>query len=223
MADLEDQILKQNIPGRYSSWWKNEEHGEEQHDDSDNSCGKNDSVDDSNNTQTFVEKKSNKYLQQKNSSSSSSSRWGGVKGVLKDFELHQRYERQKNEEKQKYSSTNNTPQYIKPSDSLTASTQGQQKQSDVNQDDDESEEETDEFIQRYRVKQLEQWKEKAAQLHHTTSIFGEIVEVDPIQFAEIVDEEEKSNVPIFIHMYESCIPECIVLNTYLESLARSMV
>lgn len=222
MTDLEDQILKQNIPGRYSSWWKNEEHGEEQHDDSDNSCGNNDSVDDSNITQSFVEKKSSKYHQQKNSSSSSS-RWGGVKGVLKDFELHQRYERQKNEEKQKYSSTNNTPQYSKPSDYLTASTQGQKKQSDVNQDDDESEEETDEFIQRYRVKQLEQWKEKAAQLHHTTSIFGEIVEVDPIQFAEIVDEEEKSNVPIFIHLYESCIPECIVLNTYLESLARSMV
>lgn len=224
MNDLEDRILKQNIPGRYTSW------NEEGHRTGDDSTGTNDESDDaSKNYESSPQIPNNSKLhhhqQHQNSSSYCHSKLGGVKGVLSDFKRYQHYEHQKQETSQIYS----PDRCEKQSAYCVESTRKQQQKSnwDNKQNDENSsqsssheEEEEDEFTQKYRRKQMERWK--AAQLPLQTYV-GELVEVDPIQFAEIVDKEEQSNVPVFILLYENCIPECMILLGYMESIARYMV
>jgi hypothetical protein len=223
MNDLEDRILKQNIPGRYSSW------NEEGHRTGDESTGTDDDSDDATNnydSRQQIRNNSKLHHHQQHLNSSSSYRYsklGGVKGVLSDFKRYQHYEHQKQETNQIH-----TPD---KSEYCVESTRKQQqksnwdnKESDENssqasshEDDDDD----DDFIRKYRMKQMELWK-AAAQLPLQTSL-GELVEVDPIQFAEIVDKEEQSNMPVFILLYEDCIPECMTLLGYMERIARYMV
>jgi hypothetical protein len=224
MNDLEDHIFKQNVPGRYSSWVEEDHHaGDESRGTTKD--GKDDATDNYERNQQ-IENNSKLHHQHQNSSSYCYTRVGGVKGVLADYKLYHHYERQKQETNQNYS----TDDCAKKSECRVESTREQQEKSycDSHQNDENSsqtssqdEDEDDEFIQKYRMKQMERWK--AAQLQHRTCVYGELVEVDPIQFSEIVDKEEHSNVTVFILLYENCIPECITLLRYMESIARSMV
>jgi hypothetical protein len=227
MNDLEDHIFKQNVPGRYSSWV------EEDHHAGDESGGttEDDKDDATDNYERNQQIKNNSKLhhQHQNASSYCYSKLGGVKGVLADYKLYRHYELQKQETNQNYFTDN----CEKKSECRVESSREQQEKSncDSHQNDeknssqpssqDDDKDEDDDFIQKYRMKQIERWK--AAQLQHRTCVYGELVEVDPIQFAEIVDKEEQSNVTVFILLYENCIPECITLLRYMESIARSMV
>jgi len=238
MADLEDQIFKENIPGRYSSWWKND------FNENNRRLSGNDGDSDSDCDSTFDDSQPIKSIDESSSNNlyNNSCHRGGVKGVLEDYKLHRNHERNLFKEdawkEQNKISSEAGLTYDERSCSLASLREQQRQQLLLSSDQknnyhqtdvsgESSEEEDDEFLKRYRAKQLDQWRVTAAlaaqRSGNLPSAFGEIAEVGPVRFAEIVDEEEESDVAVVIHMYEDCIPACVVFNSHLESLARSMV
>jgi len=239
MADLEDQIFKQNIPGRYSSWWNNDCN------EKNKGMGRNGGDSDSDCESTSNDSQPIKSIDESSSNNlyKNSCHRGGVKGVLEDYKLHRNHESNLLKEdawternkissgtgltcEERSCSLPSLREQHRQQLLLSMDQKNNHHQTDVSGESSEEEEE-DEFLKRYQAKRLDQWKETAAlAAQHSDNLplaFGEIAEVDPVRFAEIIDEEEESNVPVVIHMYENCIPACVAFNSHLESLARSMV
>ena len=86
----------------------------------------------------------------------------------------------------------------------------------LNKNNNSSDEEED-FLKKYRAKRLQE-------LHNTSNwpTFGEVREVGPFEYAEIVDETD-CQVVIVVHLYESQVRECSILNNILDSLAQKKV
>jgi hypothetical protein len=235
MSDLEDKILKHNIPNKYS-WW------DKDHDDDGGRIHENiiaegeevdpdDKLTDMQKVQKWEEAEIPKPLQMAALNNIQKQRTGtcntGVKGVLADYK----------EAKQKMEEDYLISQQIKEmlieriangaaldegETSISAASLNQQKgaQRDMlnnyNQDGNDEESEDKEFIETYRQARLQQM------LHaRRRPVYGEICEVGPFEFADEVDKAD-SETWVIVHLYSPNIKECVKVNKHLEELARRM-
>lgn len=74
----------------------------------------------------------------------------------------------------------------------------------------------DEFFKEYIRKKFEEMQNRNLNLPR----FGKVIEITNDNFLEQIDNENK-NVTIIIHIYDSKIPECRIMNECLDTLASS--
>lgn len=89
-------------------------------------------------------------------------------------------------------------------------------QNDFNYQSESSSDESDDFMMEYRQKRMLQLQQVS-----NWPVFGEIIEVDIMDYTSIVDKTDP-RVMVIIHMYEPSVPSCNKLNTHLEQAARQM-
>lgn len=219
MTDLEDRLLKKNIPGKYS-WW-----------DEDYNNERNRVVDDDDSVHDDDEDVVNGHARkpiEKSFEARSSSGKSGVKGVLADYRLHQEEKkrdaliaRMKNEEQMERHvlGVNLQPGEVSISMAAMQERNRHEKQSRTTQDDeDEAEEEgddDDEFLARYHRRRL-------LELQRTKALpeFEGVEEVDPVGFSVAVDKTD-CRVAVVVHLYETYVPACRSLAAILENLSRN--
>jgi len=243
MTDLEDKILKKNIPGKYSWWDKDSddlggqtamdaETYDRYNDDSDCSEDSNEGLTDIQRVQKMEKDEVPKPLQIQALANLRSSQQGGpskntgVKGVKEDYknakkqmELDYEIEQQMKQMLLERISSGAT---LNPGEkSISAATmleiERRRKRRDDSDSDDEYKRDDDtDFMDKYRQSRLSQLRYGT---HFPT--FGEIREVDPFEFAEEVDSTD-ARVHVVVHMYEPYVPACKELNKIFEELARRM-
>ena len=206
---LEDQILKKNIPGRYSSWeGNNDDLREEEEEEEVNTCAET-----LNETQLGTIRSGN----DKNT---------GVKGVLADYKESKRINGRKQEierlEKKHALDRHLNGAQLKVGElSISSNAIEERKRREAHKNDDESSDESsddsdDDFLSSYRQKRLLQLQNCA-----NWPSFGELIDVTPVQFSEIIDKTDP-RVHVIIHLYESFIPLCKMLDSHLRQLAPIM-
>jgi hypothetical protein len=226
MADLEDRLLKKNIPGKYS-WWDEERE--------DRGGGVDEiHVDDHDEELIEIE-----YLNGPPRTNSlprlPTTGRAGPKGILADKKLHDEMDRidrdLREAEKQVMLERWTRGALMKPGEvSLSGSAIEERKrrakkserihqkhdEDDYSNDEDDDE---DHFLMDYRKQRIEDWKranqaEYVAQNYH----YGQLQEVDPEGFADAIDETP-ANIAVVVHLYEQHIPDCLRLNRILEELS----
>ncbi|GMH99374.1 hypothetical protein TrLO_g14578 [Triparma laevis f. longispina] len=230
MTDLEDKILKKNIPGKYTWWDKDSDEEGSLHDsDSDHEPDK---TTDMQKVQKWEEKEIPKPLQMQMLNNLRTGQRGakhtGVKGVLEDYkqakkqkELEYEIECQYKEALLDHIATGAT--LLPGETSISAASMNAQKAAVVRRDqldygnkEKDEVDEDEEFMRSYRDARL-------SQLRYSTTFptFGEITEVDPFEFSDAVDNADP-RVNIVVHMYEPYVDDCKKINKLLEQLARRM-
>lgn len=210
MTDLEDRILKKNIPGKYSLW--DEDYKEDRVDDDDDDSG-------------VKEEHSQDNAQPTTTTSAlPSSGKSGVKGVLADYQLHQeekkRLEWIDQMEKEEILERNTMGVRLQPGEisiSLRAMEERKrrEKQSrELCEEDDGDGDDDDEFLARYHQQRLRELQQANA-----LPEFGGVEEVDPIGYSKAVDETDP-RVVVVVHLYETYIPACRSLMPIMENLSR---
>jgi len=210
---LEDKILKRNIPGRYSSWEEEgsldvEEDSEE--DEMDSSC-----------YASKLHRPEFTIIHDESSSSScpqysSKSHRTGVKGILADYKHEkQNQEYIRNIEHLDHQLVHTTcPTTVQPF--IQVSNTNHPKIEYDNDEEEDEMENDEEFLKTYREKRLLQLQEI-----QDWPIFGQVLQVNPIDFAEIVDALDP-RVFCIIHLYEEEMSDCQVLKSHLSILAQRM-
>lgn len=193
MTNLEDRILKRNIPGKYTSW----------DDDNDNdSDGDDEYLNSGKHCSSDTPKVAGK--------TPSLSRNTGVKGVLFDYR-----EAQSACEPPTSSSTSakegiaksNKDEDISDDDEDQRFLEAYRKRRLLELQHNNSNSKS----VNTNVSTKMEWP-----------VFGEILELrNALQFAETIDESDK-RVHCIYHLYESNIASCNILNNYLEHMARKM-
>lgn len=230
MCDLEDKILKKNIPGKYT-WWDKDSDEENSLHGSDDSNYDPDApkLTDMQKVQKWEEQEIPKPLQMAALNNLRKGQGGacntGVKGVLADYKEAKAqkiadYEIQEEIKEILIEQVANGVSMRPGETSISAASMNllKQQQRDVedrgNKDDDDGEDL--EFIANYRQNRL-------AQMKYSTTFpsFGSISEVDPFEFADEIDKTDP-RAYLVVHMYEPGIPECKKVNRFLEGLARDM-
>ena len=210
---LEDQILKKNIPGKYSSWEGNNDDLRKEDDDDD---------------YDEVQTSNDEIQQQETFIRSGNDKNTGVKGVLADYKESKRMDGRKQEmerleTKQALDRQLNGGQLKVGELSISANsieqrrrTKEAQTNDDESSNEDSYEDSDDDFLSSYRQKRLLQLQSCA-----DWPSFGELMDVTPVQFSEIVDKTDP-RVHVVIHLYESFIPSCKLLDSHLRQLAPVM-
>lgn len=223
MADLEDRLLKKNIPGKYSWWddgYNKEKDRLDQHEDSESD---NENVGDD-----LVDGRRAKINNSKSSEGSrSSSGKSGVKGVLTDYRLHQeekkraawidRMEREELMERHTLGAKLQ-PGEVSISMAATQDRLRQEKQTRHRDEEDVVEEEEaddDEFLTRYHRRRLQE-----LQIRDSLPEFEGVEEVDPVGYSMAVDNTDP-RVLIVVHLYETYVPACRSLIPIMENLSRN--
>lgn len=216
MAGLEDRILKKNIPGKYS-WWDDNSDADRS---SESSCHLSDSDTGEDSTGEQVAQRNNVELQPSQKGQRKFNT--GIKGILNDYYDSQEQDRscKKVELRERTDHLNHLAYgaVLKLGEvSISAASNIERKRSEkLNNAESDDECSDDEFLSQYREKRLLQ-----LQNNSNWPEFGEISEVEPIQFVEVVDSMD-ARVMVVVHLYESNIKQCNILNKYLEVLARKM-
>lgn len=204
MADLEDRLLKKNIPGKYS-WWDdyNEDRTDDGSDDDDGERG-------------------SRIIEPHRTEGLSSSGKSGVKGVLADYKLH-RDEKQRQAwidklEKQELVSRNTMGAMSKPGEvsiSIATMQEGRQLEKEIGEiDDDKPNEEDEDFLARYRQQRLLELK-----LANALPEFFGVEDVDPLCYSRAIDDTDP-RVVVVVHLYEMYIPACRSLIPIMEKLSK---
>lgn len=213
MGDLEDRILKKNIPGKYT-WWdeyiepeRAEENEDEVVDDQEDDPQAN-----------FVPSTAPSTL-------APTTRKSGPKGVLADYKLHQ--EERKREalidqlEKEELRQRNTQGVKMKPGEVSIAladvkrryrEEQRKQREEDDRESDDDDDD--DDFMERYRQQRLLELQKSLAQ-----PVFEGVEDVDPLGYSQRVDETD-SRVMVVVHLFETYISACRTLLPIFEKLSR---
>ncbi|EPX72504.1 phosducin family protein [Schizosaccharomyces octosporus yFS286] len=79
--------------------------------------------------------------------------------------------------------------------------------------DELEDEEDDEFLQIYRNKRIEEWKQRMSKAK-----YGAVYPISKPEYTKEVTEDSK-NVFVVVHMFQDSIPACKLLNGILERLA----
>lgn len=224
MADLEEQLLKKNVPGRYSSFWQGEGDYPIEHDAesiSSNDCHNDNIVNTFNND---VKHQNDLKVPRTIAAGSANT---GVKGVLADFRSYKREEAMQREyecAKQwcgYHLATEGTK--LSPGEHSFSISDAEMKahvKKDVNTSNSDSEFSSDldeEFFSSYRSQRLME-----LQNTHSMPTFGCISELkDTVEFSQAIDDVD-SRIFCIIHLYDDAFPQCALMNEHLVKLARKM-
>ena len=210
MADLEEKILKQNIPGKYSTWREYESEDEE-----------------SSSTDELQQSPLNHTAptqQLPDSYTDGQSAKTGVKGVLSDHKAVKKFEKLKLEQEHaeqwdalKQATEGTTLQPGEQSISI-AFQKSQKQQHDSDSDSDDSDFLDDDFLEAYKQQRIQQL------LAQENSIprFGTVLELKSLlDFSNEIDETDASIFCIF-HLYQDEFSCCRLMNEHLEHIARDV-
>jgi len=151
------------------------------------------------------------YVQSKNQASNRSGGNTGIKGVLGDYAEYR--EQQKQAYKDKMA---NTRAMI---EKMSFTTRDQPTQTQVEDELDSDEED----LERIRKARLEQWKNKQKSSTADNSVpknkvFGYLKQITAQEYVDEIDNEPP-NVFVIIHLFQSYVPTCVLLNNYLGQMA----
>lgn len=209
---LEDKILKRNIPGRHMSW--DFQVGNEVPDEEDEDS-----------THSFESPCASELLNddgcyQVPPSPCRPRNRTGVKGVLADYKREKQ-----NQEYIQVLEDVDKQRLLEPramlnmiSDTVLPSKHesGNDEHNEISSDDDDYEYNQDEFLKNYHEMRLLELQQNKG-----WPIFGKVKDVNAIEFAEIVDDQDP-RVFCVIHLYEQHIPDCRLLDSHLSQLAQRM-
>lgn len=244
MADLEELLLKRNVPGRYSGWdqekddfrhGRDDEHGNHHHhhvgdDVNDEYDGYAEEVFDipgQNHGETGdIE---DRVLNDDNIPDSikygilserSQKHQTGVKGVLADHKASKALDAARREakelEKQRIL-TRMVEGYKVPLAQQQQVLLPPTKHSSGDNEDDDDDEDDDEFMQAFRTKRLQEMK-VLTQLPK----FGQMKEISQNDFLTEIEEED-SRIYVIVHLYENGVSGSIRMNRILEEIAYEKV
>jgi hypothetical protein len=231
MTDLEERILKKNVPGKYSQWTDHEEDkAPSRIDDNDDNDSKEESSVfpyDENFQLDIIHSDKAQYERPMHNT--------GVKGILSDRCRAKELERimmQEEEYKKEALWKRMTSGSVLDvgEQSISISFQIQQEKNikkDIHHSDsdsysdsdcfDQDDGEKDDFFNVYRQKRLSDLLEESS-----LPRFGCITEVySAIKYAEFIDEADLRTFLIF-HLYDSKVPCCRLMNEHLDQIARDM-
>mmetsp|Transcript_934 Transcript_934/g.1140 ORF Transcript_934/g.1140 Transcript_934/m.1140 type:complete len:294 (-) Transcript_934:819-1700(-) len=225
MTDIEERILKKNIPGKYSTWGDSDSDDKEHSGTDDND----DSYDYGNNAShrhNFL--KRNEDMRKIQSHDVGKHRTG-VKGVLEDHRLAKELENKQHEVQRKLRAEEirriTQGSLMKQGEvSISLESQMQNKHSKRENEDNSSQssdesfddDDDDELINSYKQMRLVQLQNNAL------PEFGHLSEIQSaLQFSAIIDESDIRVYCVF-HLYSDNISSCRLLNHYLIKLAKEM-
>lgn len=218
MGDLEDKFLKQNVPGRYSSWTDDaDDKNCPRHQEDQQSCCNSDDDDDSEDDEFYF--RDLPPTAQQATMPLRSTGNTGVKGVIADYKEAQREEQlQKAEDRldniQRLQRA--TQPAIRPRDNALDEKKTQQPGIDSDSDDDDDEDD-DEFLKKFRMQRIAQLKEKSNAL----PTFGTLSSKSPEDYVQLVDDMDP-RVFVIVHLYEPSIAASRMLHSALDKVAQTM-
>lgn len=232
MADLEETIFKQNIPGRWSKHTDNDNNNNNNNDDDNDN--NNDEDNDNDNIDIDHDQEMLEYardltlnsevpetvkqtiLAERYSKGKSNT---GVKGVIEDYKMAMKLEEAQRLADENF--RNNVISrmvngYIIKSDDLDYQQHIEQQ---INNNDDSDDEllEDDTFLQEFRTKRLQELKTK-----NTLPIFGNVIDADVDTFINEIDNVDH-NIFVIVHLYDPDVHTCLRLNKILEELCETMI
>lgn len=215
MADLEDRYLRQNVPGRWSSIDEKDTHNIESYENDIEEADENDikiSAD-----EALLQDARNLSIE----GVPDTIRRGilaererktktGVKGVIADYKAAVKMEQAAKMAKDQFRR-----------DILTRMAEGTRVTSSqqinnvpIIKSEDEVDDDQDKlFMEEFRRKRLQEM-----QITSTLPVFGSFREVDSSDFSDEIDETDP-RVFVVVHLYETSIQSCILLNRHLEQMA----
>ena len=218
MGDLEDTFLKQNVPGRYSSWTgdNKDKHRPRQEEQESSCCNSddNDSEDDEfyfkdlpPSTTVAPTQQATMPLRPKGNT--------GVKGVIADYKEAQREEQLRKAEDhldnmQRLQRA--TQPSIRPQEYASDEKKKLQADNDSDEDDDD-----DEYIKKFRMQRIAQLQNKSNAL----PTFGTLSSKSPEDYVELVDEIDPL-VFVIVHLFEPSIAASRMLHSALDKVAQTM-
>lgn len=236
--DLEENIFKRNIPGKYSTWDRDDQSNEMRRSDDDRNTTS-DGADESmfNNdgeeemlalarslaTADIPETIRNNIMAERAGLPST-----GVKGVLADYKAHQALiaaQREADTASRQQVLMRMARGHIVAGDELEAVQGSDTAVFDAknNYDDydgaDSCDDEENEFMRDYRAKRLKELK-RISQTRGLP-VFGNVRDINSADFLSEIDEEDE-RVWVVVHIYESSIQTCVRMNNVLEEIAAKM-
>mmetsp|Transcript_13851 Transcript_13851/g.26077 ORF Transcript_13851/g.26077 Transcript_13851/m.26077 type:complete len:309 (+) Transcript_13851:736-1662(+) len=243
MTDLEERILKKNVPGKYSKWTDYEEENDTSPPSSSRRrrTSRIDDQHDFNHHQldhVHVHGDNKATTKQQDYYEKNALYNTGIKGILSDHRRAKELERIKLQEEQfdreeelvRKQMTNGSVMNIgEQSISIAFEKQQQRQQQQRHENlhhysDSDSEEEddglNDEYFMLYRQKRLSEILEKTT--NSSLPRFGTVTQIDSaLQFSTLIDEADERTFLVF-HLYDSRIPCCRLMNDHLVPIARDM-
>ena len=239
MVDLEDAFLKKNVPGRYSTWTEDKD-DIRRNDDEDVSS---DSEDDEyyfqglpSNNNDNASKQSSAPLQPSTSASGPTLRSSGntgVKGVLADYREAQQAEQLRKEEDRLdrlealHRATNPAISNRLPNDNNNNANAINNRDGDESESDDDFDDGDDEFLKQFRNQRLAQLQSQSQSMQQSSQnqqqqlpTFSTLSTLTPDQYVTLVDSIHPQ-AHLIVHLYESSIHQCQMLQSTLEKLATS--
>eukprot|EP01041_Mallomonas_annulata_P001584 gene1584-3061_t len=216
MADLEDRILRSNVPGRWSSLTGEEDdirhdddNGNDVSDEDENVPPVSEEQDMLEHARSLVEQDVPEPVRRSILADRARKHNTGVKGVLADYSAHVKME-------QAHANAEATFRQ----DLLTRIAEGS-KRTEVmppqppvaNEEADDEDEEDSLFFVEFRKKRLLELQASSAMPQ-----FGSCREVDATDFLDQVDKED-NRVIVMVHLYETSVQSCVRLNRHMEELA----
>jgi Phosducin. len=233
MADLEERILKKNVPGKYSQWTDHYYYEEE------DKVPRHQGIDES--KESAIHNFHTDDFQLDNIKSNNA-RYGrtrhntGVKGVLSDRHRAKELEKINMQEEQlerkafwERMTCGSVLDIGEQSMSIAFEKQQQQQQKnqrrDLHQSDldshsddvdsDDTEDDDYDYFTMYRQKRLSELTQQ-----RSLPSFGFVTEIDSAnQFSSMIDEADQRTFLIF-HLYDSRVPCCRLMNDHLDQIAR---
>lgn len=214
MADLEDKILKKNVPGRYSTFWHEDHNVKQQNEYSSDHIHHELML---NENKTFLE--SNRVARNKTSVNT------GIKGILSDYRTHQDDMKLRNKEQL----ATKMHQYLrvargselKPGEqsiSISSITKADgDKNHDGTSDSDSEFNIDDSILSSYRSRRFQELR-----CVFSLPSFGNITELqDADEFSQVVDDTD-SRVYCIFHLYDKSVAQSKLMNEHLVQIARTL-
>lgn len=239
MGDLEDAFLKQNVPGRYSSWT------EENDDNTKHQQNSNDKSDDSEDDEYYFEGLSPPPTSNSTTSTTQPAVGGsiqsqirtsgnntGVKGVLADYHEARQHELLAKEEerldnlKALYKATHPA---VRQSECISSNNNAKKTDHDSSRgDSDVDVDDDDDFLQQFRNQRIAELKQQqqqisakaASSLSSTLHQSASLTTVTPEEYVKLVDSINP-NIYLIVHLYDPNIQQCNMLHSTLDKLATS--
>ena len=238
MTELEERILKKNIPGKYSTWNHDQDddddrlnHNNNTNDDDDDDDDGNENDNDDERDCSTIQLQNHHYYNYDRTHNKT-----GVKGVLADYKqakeidkIRYTQEQLQQEELIRRITQGSTLKDGETSFSLASILQQQKCQrekklhdnddGDVDDDFDndvDDDFDNDDFLQNYRQMRLTELQNNAI------PIYGTVKELsNAIEFSQVIDDTDPRVYCIF-HLYNDQVKSCHLFNTYMNKLAENM-
>jgi len=218
MVDLEEAILKKNVPGKYSSWTG--EDSDRRQEAALDSCS-DDSEDDEFYFKDLPPMTSSSSQQQQQAATTMPLRPSGntgVKGVIADYKEAKREEQlQKAEER--LENMKRLQRATQPAIRPREESNGSEMKLGSN-DSDSDEHSDDEFITQFRMQRLAQLQ-KTSNATQCPKVFGTLSSKTPEEYVELIDDIDPQ-VFVIVHLYEPSISESRMLHAALDKVAQTM-